>query len=414
MLKPIQIIIGSGGDYDPGSGIMPYSTYEDLPAGGFRLLGGLETSADDIWFVTIVEAGSSTASGDYSNGFNVPATIAALENRMGFRQPVGSDVATLTSAVTTSTSGRYFQDFHALVTVENIKSTIPQPGASDAQLITCLQDMRKAAILRALNGVFNDPQVIDQPQIVYQRYGMNDVLETAAGKFCGLRIDVSNIPDAAVQLDSLQLYFNEAATFNIYLFKDGSLAPVWTQEVTTVANALTDVTLTGKVLNRGIYYLGYFQADTGSAKAYRQQVCEKAEASYFCAEAMQADATGATTFDREQISYLAQPVGLNAEISSFKDYTTAIKRKPSMFDELIGLMLAHTVIEQVVYAVRSNVNERILKDQLDKIGIQLDLNGVAPISDSPRVTGLKQRIDRELQRVKKSFYPTAFCKTVEL
>lgn len=393
---------------------MPYSTYEDLPAGGFRLLGGLETSADEVWFVTIVEPGSSTASGNYSNGFNVPAVIAALENRIGFRQPTGSGVPTLTSAVTTSTSGRYFQDFHSLVTVENIKATMPQAGASDAQLITYLQDQRKAAILRALNGVFNDAQVIDQPQFVYERYGMNDVLENNAGKFVGIRIEVANTPDAAVQLDSLQLYFDTAVTFDLYLFKDGILAPVWTLEVEADANSLTDVSLTGKVLNRGLYYLGYFQDDLGSAKAYRQQVTGELEPSYFCAETMMSGATGATTFNRDEISYPEQPIGLNVEISSFKDYTTAIKRKAAMFDELVGLTMAYSVIEQTIYAVRSNANERTLKDQLDKVGIQLDLNGVAPISDSPRVTGLKQRIERELKRVKQSFYPTSKAKTIEL
>ena len=350
----------------------------------------------------------------YTNGFDITPVIEALENRIGFRQPAGSGAPTLTSAVTTSTSGRYFQDFHSLVTVENIKATMEQPGASDAQLITYLQNLRKANILRALNGVFNDAQVIDQPALVYQREGLNDVLEPNEGKFVGLRIEVANIPDAAVQLDSVQLYFDSEVTFDLYLFKDGSPTPVWTQEVTTEADTLTDVVLTEKVLNRGIYYLGYFQDDIGSAMAYRQQVCDEVEASYYGIEAMMADATGATTFERNQISYTEQPIGLNAEISSFKDYTTAIKRKAAMLDELIGLMLSYAVIEQVIYAVRSNAGERILKDQLDKVGIQLDLNGVAPISDSPRVTGLKQRIDREIKRVKESFYPTARAKTVEL
>lgn len=436
MAKPIQIVIGSGGDYDPGAGetqfsipslagaeyyvsrpgvgIMPYSTYEDLPAGGFTLLGGLETSMDEVWFVTIVEPGSSTASGNYSNGYNVPAVIAALENRIGFRQPTGTGVPTLTSAVTTSNSGRYYQDFHSLLTVENIKATMPQAGASDAQLITYLQNQRKAVLLRCLNGVFNDAQVIDQPQFVYQRYGINDTLEPNAGKFTGIRIEVANTPDAAVQLDSVQLYFDTDVTFNLYLFKDGIPVPFWSLEVTAEANTLTDVTLSEKVLKRGLYYLGYFQDDIGSAKAYRQQICEEIEPAYFSAKSMQADATGATTFNRNEISYPAQPVGLNAEISSFKDYTTAIKRKAAMFDELVGLTMAYSVIEQTIYAVRSNVNERILKDQLDKIGLQLDLNGVAPISDSPHVTGLKQRIERELKRVKQSFYPKAKAITVEL
>lgn len=437
MAKPIQIIIGSGGDYDPGvgetnfvipsldgaqffvekagMGSMPYSTYETLTGGGFRLLGGLTTAVDEVYFVHVVaSAVPITGAGDFTNGFNYDQVIASLKDRVGFRQPTGSGAPTLTTAVTTSQSGRFFQDFHALATVENIKACMELPGATDAQLIIHLANLRDAAILRTLNGVFTAPQVIDQPRLIYRREGINDVLETKSGRFVGYRIRVSDTPDAAVQIDSLQLYFNGVATFNVYLFKDGDPTAVWEQEVTTVADALTDIALDGKVLNRGLYYLGYFEDDLGIAQAYRQQVCEDEDGRYFDADPMVAKATGATTFNRNEISETEQPIGLNLEISSFKDYTTAIKRKAAAFDELIGLVLTYNVIENILYSARSNATERFLKDQVMKVGIQLDLTGAAPVTDSPQIMGLRQRIDREMQRVKRSFYPVFTAKTGEI
>ena len=350
----------------------------------------------------------------YSNGYDVTAVTNALQDRIGFRQPLGSGVPTLTSAVTTTNSGRYFQDFHALVTVANIKATMEQVSASDADLITHLTNIRKAGIMRSLNGVFNEPQVIDQPHSLFTRLGQSDVLETNAGKFIGFRIVVAENADAALQLDALQLYFNESKTFNVYLFKDGKASAVFTQSVTTVADTVTEVVLSEKILTKGIYYLGYFQDDLGTAKAYRQQVKQWSKSLAYEAEPMKADAIGSAITDRDEISYPADPTGLNVEVSSFRDHTAQIKRKAPMFDELIGLTVAYQVIEQVIYAVRSNANERILKEQLDKVGIQLDLNGAAPISDGPKVTGLKQRIERELERVKKSFYPVAKAVTVNL
>lgn len=438
MAKPIQIIIGSGGDYDPGvgetdfvipsldgaqffvekagMGSMPYASYESLTGGGFRLLGGLTTAVDEVYFVHVVaSAVPITGAGDYTNGFNHDQVIASLKDRIGFRQPTGAGAPVLTTAVTTSQSGRYFQDFHALVTVENIKACMELPSASDAQLIIQLAGMRDAAILRALNGVFTAPQVIDQPRMIHRREGTNDVLEPKSGRFVGYQIRVSDTPDAAVQIDSLQLYFNQAATFNVYLFKDGDPVAVWDQEVTAVANTLTDVPLDGKVLNRGLYYLGYFENDLGSVSAYRQQVCdEDFDPCYYDADPITADATGATTFNRDEISESEQPIGLNLEISSFKDYTTAIRRKAAAFDELIGLTLAYSTIENMLYSARSNATERILKDQLIKVGIQMDLNGAAPVTDSPQITGLRQRIDRETRRVKQSFYPAFTSKTGEI
>lgn len=436
MARPIEIVIGSGGQYDPGVaattfvipildgaeyfisrggyGQMPAASYQNYAGGGFTLLGGLQTSDGESWFVTIVNAGSLDTSGtNWTNGYNHAAVINALKERIGFRQPLGADAPTLTNAVMTSRSGRYFQDFHALVTVENIKATMAQVAATDVDLITYLGDIRSSAIMRALNGVFNEPQIVDQPQPVFMRRGNNDQLEPNTGLFVGYQIEVADSPDAAVSIDELHLYFDQAVTIVVHLFRDGAVSPVWAEQVTTVANEVTEINLSGKILNRGKYYFGYFQDDLGSAKAYREQVGEWSEACYYCAKPMQADATGGLTFDRENISYPVPAHGMNLVLSSFIDHTIQIRKKAAMLDELIGLTMAYQVIEGIIYAVRSNATERILKDQLASVGMQLDLNGVAAISDSPQVQGLKQRIERETKRVKLSFYPKPKAITID-
>jgi hypothetical protein len=340
----------------------------------------------------------------YSNGYDLTAVYAALVDRVGFRQPVGPGAPTLSSAVTTTNSGRYFQDFHSLVTVNNIKSTMELDTASDAQLITYLGELRKSAIMRALKGVFTVPEVVDQV-LLFNRYGSNDELIANNSKFIGYEINVADKPDAAVQIDALRLYFDSAITFNIYLFQDGNPTALMTQSVTTVADKVTEALLTAeRIIGRGKYYLGYFQNDIGSAMAYREQVDCWNKACFFSAEPIESDATGATTFDRDQISY-TQPQGLNVEISSFFDQTAHIKRKAAAFDELIGLTFAYSVIEQILYTARLNAKETILKDQLQAVGIQLEMQGAAAISDGPKITGLKHRIEREARSVREAFYP---------
>lgn len=351
--------------------------------------------------------------GAYSNGFDIDAVYTALCNRVGFRQPIGTGAPTLTSAVTTTASNRYFQDFHALVTVQNIKETMEQPNASDADLITYLTNLRKSAIMRALNAVFADYTLIEQTKL-YKRRGINDTLITNTGLFCGYQIDVADSVDAGVMIDALHVYLDSVATFNIYLFKDGKVTPEWTKSVTTVANEITEVVLTDKVIGRGKWYLGYFQNDLGSSKAYLEQVEHWNKTLYFSAQAVYYSSTGATTFDREHRSYPYMPYGLNVEMSSFRDMTSSIKRKAHLFDELIGQVMAYSVLEQIVYAVRINQNANMLKDGLDKIGIQLDLNGSAPISDSPKVQGLKQRIEKQSAEVREYFYPEPKAQSVNL
>lgn len=348
----------------------------------------------------------------YSNGYDITAVNTALESRIGFRQPLGSGVPTLTSAVTTTNSSRYFQDFHTLLTVENIKATMEQKSASDADLITHLQNLRKGVIMRALNGVFTR-QDIEQVKL-FSREGKYDRTVTNTGLFVGYEIEVADGTDVAVQIDALHVFMDGVATFNVYLFKDGNPTAIHTISVTSVANTVTEVVPTEKIIGRGKYYLGYFQNDLGSVKAYREQVECWNPTRAFEAECMQSASTGATTFDREQISYPEMPFGLNVELSSFVDHTAQVKRKAAMFDELIGLTMAYVVIEQIIYAVRSNATERFLKDQMDKIGMKLDLDGAAPITGSPQVMGLKQRIERETQTVKESFYKSYKSRVVNL
>ena len=348
----------------------------------------------------------------YSNGYNNTAVLAALFGRLAW-----STDSTLSSANKTSASGRYFDDgsFHALVNVANVKATEGTPVIPDTWDIR-FTTRQNAVINKCLSTVFNIPQFIDQVNVFTPDGSEQEEAVTNNGKAVGYKIDVAKDFDKTVQINSLELYFDEAATFNVYLFKQGNKTPLKTKSVTTIANVKTTVALTDWILNykeAGLYYVVYFQDDLGPAQAINEQVCFNT-ACLFSAEAIMATVISGTDFDRVSPELPYQPNGLNMQISSFRDMTNNIIQQPQLFDELLGLVMAYTVIEQMIYTVISNASERIIKDQLDRVGIQLDLNGSAPISESPQVIGLKQRIDREAKRVKESFYPNPKAKTVSL
>jgi hypothetical protein len=75
--------------------------------------------------------------------------------------------------------------------------------------------------------------------------------------------------------------------------------------------------------------------------------------------------------------------------------------------------MAYQVIEDVLYSTKSNAKERILKEQAIEIGLSLDLKGVAPISDSPKIKGLLQRMEAEATRIQKAFYPKPKAQIVD-
>lgn len=344
----------------------------------------------------------------YSNGYNNTTVLPKLSGQLGWRTD-----STLAAGLKTGVSGRYWDDgsFHSLVTAPNVKATAPEQTDWDA-FFTAKQN---AVISKALNGVFNLPKFVDDVKFYTPDQSEVEQLVSNSGKAVGFKISVAKDFDKTVLLNYLELYFDGVATFNVYLFKQGSKTAIQTKSVTTVANTKTTVELTDWVLNykeAGIYYVVYFQDDLGSVKAIREQV-EYPEPCYFCAHPIEADAISGTDFNRQSPAIPGQPSGLNIQASSFRDFTNNILLQPHLFVELLGLVNAYTCIEEMVYSIRSNRNERILKDQFSQVGIQLDLNGAAPISESPQVTGLKQRIDRETARLKKAFYPRIKSQTVD-
>ena len=187
---------------------------------------------------------------NYTNGFDVDKVISALFSRLGWMAQSGSPVLDDTNSL--SKSGRFFNDgsFHTLVSLNTVKSIMEQSNASDADFNSYITTTQRAIILRCLNGVFSDQEYISQ-SLLYDRigYSNNDQPLPNLGKFVGIQIKLPSVINLATQIDSLSLYFDSVATFNIYIFNDTIAAPIFTIPVTTVANAQTIFPLDSIILN---------------------------------------------------------------------------------------------------------------------------------------------------------------------
>jgi hypothetical protein len=433
MSKPIYIKVGGNGPFDPAPGdtdiLIPslkglefyieagnggpllYSLYSPLSNGGARFTDSLVDEAEYWIHISGISYANDTT-GSYTNGFDYNKVMSALVGRIGWMQT--PDSPTLDNTNLISRSGRRFNDgsFHAMVTLNNIKAIMEQKNASDADFNAFLLASDRATILRCLNGVFNDVEYISQT-LLYNRsgYGNNDHTISNEGKFVGIQIKLPPVVDMAVQIDSIALYFDSVKTFNIYVYNDVKLAPIYTKSVTTVANSQTVVDLDDFVLNYvggsnhgGVFYIGYYQDDLDDTKAIREtNVCFMANAPY-AALTIESPATG-SNFNRNSVGYNLNTNGLNPHISVFRDHTWQIIKKPSLFDNVRGLQMAAQVIETMLVSTRSNGTERALKDGGDKLMLSMELTGTAPISEGTYTTGLRKQIEQELDRLE-----DAFCK----
>lgn len=345
-----------------------------------------------------------------------------MEGRLGWLQPTLPGSPAINADNLLSKSGRYYNDgsFHPTCTIERIKSVQENASISDSDFNELLVRLDRAATTRCLNAVFNRPQLVEHTILYERASNVRNVVISNSGNFCGYRIKVSK-GDWAAQINSVSLFFDKAATFKLYLFNDLLEAPVAEKEVTSQANSQVVVALdwvinyTSLANSGGLFYLGYFQDDLGSAHALDEQLNIWATTKVFGAYPFQSPKkSGALDFNRTNPSVVFRTYGLNLVVSSYRDYTRSIVQNAHLFDNARGLLMAIRVMEEIKYSTRTNATERQSKEAIDQADLNLDLNLAMPTENLPFVAGLKAQLTQELARITRNFFPKSQASSVSI
>ena len=377
-----------------------------LSAGGFQFINGYTIQSNVDCVIHYYQYSINSSNSNYTNGIDIANVLSELENRIGWRQPKKTGSPVLNTYNKTSKSGRYFDAFHALVTVNNLKAVQENDTISDADFNEYLSNLQDDAIMRTLSEVFRASTLIEQ-KLLYTRWGTMDLPIINSGMFVGYMINISNDFGVTTQINNCTLYFNGAKDFNLYIFQDGILAPLRTIPVHVdpyVRNEilLDNLYLTYKTGRR--YFLGYFQDDLGDVEAIQEQVDNWATTYCFEARPFAAPRTGtAFDFNHNYKQYTALPRGINLEVITFRDHTQQIIRKAPLFDEAIGLTVAVMVLEQTNMSTRSNVTERQTK--MVSGNLYQEINQAYPTDAVPVTAGVKSRLISEYKMLRESFFP---------
>lgn len=341
--------------------------------------------------------------------YNVERVLNSLFSRVGWRQPTQPEYAILTEPNITTKSGRYFQDTHAAVSIQNIKDCQLDADISDSDFNLMLEDLQKGVILEMLSAIFTTREVVDTIQTYDREPDIADTLIANQNKFVGYRIDIGKSSDFVVALTQVGLYFNADATFELKCFVDNKLQPIWTKEVTAIGGEVTIVDVSDLVLSymsdktrSRTFYIGYFQQDLGYAQAWDEEVNV-----YNCGQLWRAD-----TFESEPtvdgvkfqtpVTYSSLNYGLNLQFTSYRDYTNLIVANTPLFDTAIGLQMAAKVLELILTSTRSNSVQRMTNEMLGDI--YRDLNTEGPTEQKPYAPGIKARFLGEILKLQKSFF----------
>lgn len=269
--------------------------------------------------------------------FNIASMKTALVGAIGLRNSDDPAFANLISTLIDSDTGMYWNDYHPLITFENLYAIAPNfdgynvtayaagttyainelvkvsgvvyrsvqgsntgnnPATDDGTwwelpMNDWLTNKINASISKVLNKLFTNKKLTESTKTFLENVqlfeGAGSLADTitASGRFVGLQISPKKINNIQIVVDYIGLQFNQIQTgLTIYLFHSGNPTAITSQAITTAAaNRFHWQAATGFTLNYvnyvnhidsgGDFFIGYFEDDiTGSAIKKRHQFAD--------------------------------------------------------------------------------------------------------------------------------------------
>jgi hypothetical protein len=320
---------------------------------------------------------------------------SSLYGGVGFHQSPITEYAIVDADNLASESGLFFQDASGLVTIQNIKQSQQAIEISDVNFNTYLKQLQESCIIEVCRRVTAGQSdfVQDKNIYPYQKSFKNTI--DSNGKFVGFIIESVKNLNVISKISSIEVCFNEAVTFNVYLYNSNKPnSPIQTKEVTTLANESVVVDLGWFISDEdeykgGSFYLGYFQDDLGTAKAIKKDYdLANLQVSTPCLyiQPMSLDNSG-TVIDVESIVNESDIYGLNMIVSTYNDYTELIIRNKNLFWGSIQLQMAEKVLNIIKSSIRSNATTNSLS--IDIRDVQFELYGSVKDDIDGLLTSLK-------------------------
>lgn len=349
----------------------------------------------------------SVITNSITNGFNFNKVLNALAGRITWQ-----------STGVTSLSGRYFEDFHPLCNTSillDMQSDSTITDVNSAAFSTYLSNKTRSVVMEAVNAVYNARQIINSTKLCFFRPDVMLVPQPVqnAGQFVGIKMTIAP-GDRAIKWSSVTLFFDSDVTFNLYLYNDMDLPPLFMKQVTASAYQQVIVDLeTDAIFNYltatekgGIYYFGYYQNDLGTARALYYNIANNRFNGcrlWAYSAPLYTDPQGNRNFQRNNIGANNLTYGMNIELSVYVDATNNIVQNQSLFDEVIGYLMAVKVVKDLIFSYRSNATASSIKGIPELAQLYGQLNGFKADDEIPYVMGLNDILNRAIKTAKKTF-----------
>lgn len=339
--------------------------------------------------------------------YNHSSIRDGLYGLVGFKDGLRTEFQIISTANKATSSGMYFQDYHSLVTVENLKNIAPESLTND-NINTWLTDLIKGSVVKVVNTVMQRFRL--ETKTVFENlrmYNYASVFDTTltldSASLVGYEIELSHVNNINLALNNIGLMFDGTVTdLTFYIFHSSQDAALTTFTASSLADsekwtALTKtIDFVNSTYSGGKFYVCYKVSDLSTTKPVnREWDCANVQryAHLFSVRPFQIDNySGTTLFDLDDINYTADTYGLNFEFTAKNDVTKQILTQKSVFTNVVGYQFAVDFLERIVGSIRNNTiktetrdlafaelnAENGLRKKLeDEIGaVHIDLSGV--------------------------------------
>ena len=300
----------------------------------------------------------------------------AFFGSVGFRESTLPGIPALSSENKESKSGLFFQDGNFLVELNNIYDCQNDIDITDDNFNALLNNMQNAVILESIRKVSERQSDFIQSSNLYPYEKSFESLLETDGRAVGFQITPCQKNGYILEIPWIELSFDTAKTFNVYLFNSNlPKSPIQTKSVTTVAGESVIADLYWHITDDssykgGKFYLVYFEDDLDGAKAYEKNY----ELSSYQVSTRFYDVCPVTMthiskdIDVTSVHEQSETYGLNIGVNVYNDYTELFIRNKSLFYDLIMHQMTEKVLNLMITSTRTNITERINQAKLALYG----------------------------------------------
>lgn len=346
-------------------------------------------------------------------------------NLLGWRHHHSPVEFTIKDELTKSETGQYYQDFHPLLTLDNIRSVAPEFDEGNDSFSDWLKIKTEASILKAVETFYStklaDKTIrnILESKVLFDGAGrLTDVVRNT-NSLVGFEIIPVRADGATLKIEKVGLQFNQNGKFTLYLFHSSSPEPIKTIEVDYTKNGgiqwieaelylpyISESTDAG-----GSWFLFYNQTELPDGmmaieknRDWSKEPCRSCSSSEYASWQAWSRYLEVHPFktpapvemkmwDIEDNLYTyTTNYGLNLKVTMECDLTDIIVEQRRSFQNVIGLQVAADMIREFAYNPNFRINR--MQQNFSRNELLYELDGD---SQGYKKSGILYRLDKAME-----------------